>query len=240
MAEVIQKEIWTDRTKNWTKDDILKLYKNPNIFQQDLSKYLNENFIQKNTKIIEVGCEAAGTSALLNQEADIHLLDYNEHIIEIVKQAWNEKNLNAHFICADMYNMPFENEYFDIIFNGGVIEHYNKSERYKIFKEYSKKLKPGGYMIIAYPNHHSLPYKIAYTIRTLTNRWPFPKELKIYDLKESILGLDLEFVSRTVLAKQTVFDWLGFWKWLKWSFEKLDNLFHFEGYLTVVVFKKLQ
>ncbi len=238
MAEGIQKEIWTDRTKDWTISYILKLYETPNLFQLDFSSYLNDNFIQKNTKIIEVGCEAAGTAALLNQEADIYLLDYNEHIINIVEQAWQQKKLNAHFVCADMYNMPFEDGYFDVIYNGGVIEHYDKNERNRIFKEYAKKLKTGGYMVIAYPNHHSLPYKVAYTIRTLTNRWPFPKELKIYDLKESIQGLDLEFVSRTVLAKKTVFNWLSFWKWLKWSFKKLDKIFNYEGYLTVVVLRK--
>lgn len=239
MGSSIQKEIWTERTKIWGSDDIIKSYNKPAIFQIELSEFINKNYIQKNTKIIEVGCEAAGTAVLLNQEADIYLLDYNEHIVNIVKQAWQQKNLNAHFVCADMYNMPFEDGYFDIIYNGGVIEHYDKNERNRIFKEYAKKLKKGGYMLIAYPNHHSLPYKVAYTIRTLTNRWPFPKELKIYDLKESINGLDLEFVSRTVLAKETVFNWLSFWKWLKWSFKQLDKLFNYEGYLTVVVLRKV-
>ncbi len=235
-----QQSIWENRTLHWSVKDVQDMYKKPAVFQVELAELINQLLVGEQVKIMEIGCEAACTSFLIkNKGVEKTLLDYNKQIIALLEETYKTIGLSAVFSTADMYNMPFEDNSFDLVFNAGVVEHYEYEERVKLFKEYSRVVKPGGYMVIAIPNHHSFPYRLAYIIYNLTGKWMFPKELKIYDFKkEAATVKGLNQVSRTVLSKASVMNWLNIIKPLKFIVSKLDMLFKFEGYLTVVILKK--
>ena len=137
-----------------------------------------------------------------------------------------------------MFSMPFEDKQFDILFNAGVIEHFTQEERIKAFKEYSRILKDDGVMFIAFPNHHSLPYRLAYKIRKLLKRWIYPDEFKIYDLEYEIKKNNLILEERLTLSKKSLMGWLSFIPPLKWLFQVIDIFHTFEGYLTVLKIRK--
>jgi len=96
----------------------------------------------------------------------------------------------------------------------------------------------GGVMFIAFPNHYSLPYRLAYKIRKLLKKWPYPDEYKIYDLKEEIKNANLILEERIVLSKGSLMRWLNFAPPLKWIFQIIDKFYDFEGYLTVLKIRK--
>ena len=232
-----QEEIWINHIKNSTVDDVINAYNNPAIFQKELVELINHEY-KIGSKIIEVGCEFGVTSLLLSKHFDRTLLDLNPLAIELTEQAHIKLNKKADFIVADMFYMPIENKHFDIVFNAGVIEHFNERERTKVFLEYARILKDGGVMFIAFPNHYSLPYRLAYKIRRLFKKWPYPDEFKIYDLINEIESANLFLEKRIVVSKKSLMRWLNFAKPLKWLFQFLDMFYEFEGYLTVLIIRK--
>lgn len=234
-----QINIWKLRVKYLRLKDVIKLYHNPRPFQKDLVRLINQWGKAKKT-IIEIGCETGVTSFLLHASFDKTLLDNNPEAIELAKKAFTKAGGRATFVTGDMFSMPFRDKSFDIVFNAGVLEHFNKKERIAALKEYARVLKDDGLMIIAFPNHWSIPYRLIYIIRRILGKWEYPSEHKLYDLKEEISANRLILRERVVLSKEEVFRRLEFMRILLLIGKVLDRLFNFEGYLTTLIIAKNQ
>jgi len=233
-----QEEIWEEHIKNTTVDNVLNEYNNPAIFQKELVEIIDAES-NKGNSIIEVGCELGVTSMLLRDDLNKTLLDLNPLAIDLTKKAHELLHKKAQFVVANMFEMPFKDKSFDIVFNAGVIEHFNKDNRTKALKEYARVLKDEGIMYIAYPNHYSLAYRLAYIIRNIFHKWSYPSEHKIYDLNMEIKSCEnLYLVDRVILSRQTIFNWLQFIPPLKAILQIIDKLYKFEGYLTVIKIRK--
>ena len=148
---------------------------------------------------------------------------------------------SGEIVCEDMFKTSFSDGEFDMLFNAGVVEHFDSSERVNMLLEYKRILSDDGLMVIAIPNHYSPPYRSAYIFHNLILRglfWPWPAEYKIYDLKDELAECGLELVSRKTLAKETAFK---FWR----PFGLVRNAFRFahrwcafEGYLATLIIQK--
>lgn len=217
-----QLEIWKEHTRNMSVDTVLQEYHMPAVFQTELTALIgNEN---DSGRILEVGCETGVLSMMLKDTFEKVLLDYNEDAILLAKKSFCALGKNADFVVGDMFNMPFEDESFHIIFNAGVLEHFSENERSKAILEYCRVLKKGGVMYLAVPNHYSVPYRIAYIIRNLVGKWAYPKENKIYDFSREIEFIsELRIEKRVVLSKSSVMRWLDFSVILKRFFKKWIN-----------------
>jgi ubiquinone/menaquinone biosynthesis C-methylase UbiE len=233
-----QELIWEKILKNTTVANVVEQFRFPAIFQQELVTLLQDISNGTKCKIIEAGCEAGVTSMLLPDYFDSTLLDLNSLAINLAKEAHLAISKNAQFIQADMFEMPIDDSTFDIVFNAGVVEHFSKEERAKALKEYSRILKDSGTMIIAYPNHYSPPYRLAYLIRRVLRKWPYPSEYKIFDMIDEINSASLILDKRLTISKGSVLKWLNFAPPLKFLFTILDKLFNYEGYLTVLIIRK--
>jgi 2-polyprenyl-3-methyl-5-hydroxy-6-metoxy-1,4-benzoquinol methylase len=239
---VEHKKIWESLSSNIHASDIISAFHNPSSFQLELASIIDEICVVHNyTKVIEVGCEKGITNMLLNKNLEKHFLDYDNNMIIKVKQACEHLKIKGTFLSENMFSINCPNGFYDVLFNSGVIEHFNKKERIEILREYSRVLNNSGMMILAVPNHHSFPYRCAYLLkkRLLGGfQWPWPKEFKIFDLEEELKSVGLQLVKRFTLGKETIFHFWGFFrpirKLLLWS----DMLFHFEGYLTTLLIRK--
>lgn len=232
-----QEEIWIEHIKGTTLKEVLSAYETPAIFQLELVDLINIEY-KTNAEIIEIGCELGITTMLLSDEYSKTLLDLNPLAIELTQKAHEKLGKKASFITADMFHMPIDDRKYDVVFNAGVIEHFNEKERTLALKEYSRILKDDGVMFIAFPNHYSLPYRLAYLIRKLFKKWSFPDEYKIYNLKNEIEGADLFLEDRVILSKKSVMRWLNFIPPLKYFLQFIDKFYNFEGYLTVLKIRK--
>lgn len=240
-----QKQAWLDYSKGITVDHIKKSFSNPTNFQTEFNTVLQKTISDNNFQnAIEIGCEAGISLMLLNKNLkQSTFLDYDHTILEKVEQAGKEIGLQGtNCICEDMFTMnSIEDETYDLSYNSGVIEHYTKEIRTNAIKSYSRITKRGGYVIVAYPNHHTLPYRLSYLIGRMLGKkvWPWPKEYKFYSLKDEMEAAGLVYVNRTTMDRKSIFNqWITKYKITRSFFLFLDKFMHFEGYLTICTARK--
>ncbi len=70
--------------------------------------------------------------------------------------------------------------------------------------------------------------------------WPWPKEYKFYSLQEEMEAAGLQYIKRETMDRETLFkQWVTKYKTTRKLFLFLDKFFHYEGYLTVCISKKV-
>lgn len=107
--------------------------------------------LPEDAKIIEIGCGNSSWLKLLkekNPKIEIYGLDISQEAVEISKK----RGVKA--VSGDARNMPFENNFFDLVFSFGTIEHFPETE--KAIYEHIRILKPNGFTWIETPNKISL------------------------------------------------------------------------------------
>lgn len=53
---------------------------------------------------------------------------------------------------GDSFSLPFRDNTFDLVFNSGVIEHYDGETRHRLLKEMARTTRPRGYVCVRLPN----------------------------------------------------------------------------------------
>ena len=180
-------------------------------YPKKLVSYLIERFdLEKSQKILELGC---GRGEFLNEFVKNGLEGYGTDISEYSNQFFPNLNLKK----VDMANekLPYEDNFFDIIYSKSVVEHFYYPE--KVFQEAYRVLKPGGIIITLTPEWKYI-YKSFY--EDFTHRVPFTK----VSLRDIHIMSNFKFIS------------VESFKQLPLLFEKNLNyyLFSFLSYLTRV------
>lgn len=237
-----QESCWDNHLKHISVNDVIQACSNPAIFQTELKHEL-DRFSTSHPRLIEVGCETGVTSLILSDNFEKTFLDLNPKAIYLVEAVAAQLGKRGRFIIGDMFNMSLEDKSFDLLFNAGVVEHFSESEQILFLKEYSRILKDNGLMVLAYPNHYSIPYRFAYLFHRyvlMGHFWPYPPEYKIFDMKNALEQAGLKLHKRKVISKSSIFNWWNFCKPVKKIFMFLDKLLNFEGYLTILFITKLE
>lgn len=79
---------------------------------------------RKKIKILEVGCGACNNIWFYAEEGfDTYGIDISESAIKFGKNRLKEKNLNANLIVGSFTDLPYEDNYFDIIIDRLSISH---------------------------------------------------------------------------------------------------------------------
>lgn len=118
-----------------------------------------------NKNILEVGCGAGRfTELLVEGNANVHALDLSNAVEVNLHNIGNRTNYKV--AQASVYEMPYPDNSFDIVFCLGVIQHTPSSER--TIEALYKKLKPGGLLVI---DHYK--WRIGYysTLTPLYREW---------------------------------------------------------------------
>ncbi len=122
------------------------------IFERDkvINKYVDK-IGRERKKVIEIGCGFGSNITLLSErrsDCDCYALDYSEEAVKRVK----ERIPNT--VLADCRDTKFDDNYFDIVYSAGLMEHF-KDEK-PLIDEWKRILKPDGYMITFIPARFSL------------------------------------------------------------------------------------
>jgi ubiquinone/menaquinone biosynthesis C-methylase UbiE len=106
-------------------------------------------------RVLEVGV-GAGTDHLqwARAETELYGVDLTEAAITVTKDRLSTYGLSSNLQSIDAESLPFNNEYFDVVYSWGVIHHSGNPE--KIISEIHRVLKPGGQFICMLYNRISL------------------------------------------------------------------------------------
>lgn len=115
----------------------------------------------KNKKYLEIGCGPFFVGQeLAKRGAFVVGIDYSMNALRLAKFYLNEGKINNYLlICGDITKMPFKDNSFDLIYGGGVIEHFK--DTVGVVKENKRVLKKGGAAFNTVPklNLGSLTYR---------------------------------------------------------------------------------
>jgi len=91
---------------------------------------------RKNKEILEVGSGSGALSIFLSHLGyKIVSVDNDEGVLNIAKQNSAYLNGKVTFQKADAYNLPFNNDSFDLCFSQGFFEHFQGEHIRKLLKE---------------------------------------------------------------------------------------------------------
>lgn len=126
---------------NWTKvpyDDVVRLFKNSAV------KEYNKTHTEKQ-KLLELGF-GSGINLLHGaiQGYDVYGIDISEDAINYAKNLFQKNNMHASFYNASTDNMPFEDNFFDVIMESGLLVCLDKNQYLNTISEIQRILKKDG------------------------------------------------------------------------------------------------
>jgi SAM-dependent methyltransferase len=133
-------------------------------YPDELARYLwNRYSIQPGTKVLDIGC---GRGEFLRGFMRCGAKGYGVDRSRAAETLCPEAELRI----ADLENdlLPFEDDFFDVVFSKSVIEHFYYPE--KLVKEIYRVLKPGGLVITMCPDWE---YNMRIYFEDYTHRTPF-------------------------------------------------------------------
>lgn len=126
---------------------------------------------EKINRVLDLGCGAGQYLVQLHSMGfECFGADISEEMLNVTREKFVSHQLDdVTLINSDCYKLPLEENYFDLIVCIGVLE-YLDSEK-KALLEMKRMIKPGGFVIVTFPNFYKLrnlldPY--YYTIRFWT------------------------------------------------------------------------
>lgn len=134
---------------------------------------------------LEIG-SGSGTYSLILKKLgiveEVYLLDWSENSIKIAKKLFKSYGEDGNFYVGDARKLPFKDKYFDLVFSGGLLEHFGKGNALKILKEEKR---VSNYVLTQIPIS-TIPYWTIREIITIKNfRWPFGYEAPL-SIKENM------------------------------------------------------
>jgi len=161
-----QKTIWN---RHWERQNQI----NPegilnSRFTQEAYRCLKSFIKEKEDKLIlEAGCGTGRLCCLLARDfpnlrvIGIDISPNSLKIANLLKEYLHVSNVS--FEIGDLFQIPYPDNYFDVVFNDGVIEHFpiDENPNYKdALKEMVRVTKPRGKIIVDVPNWYCFPHTI--------------------------------------------------------------------------------
>lgn len=109
----------------------------------------------KKKKVLEIGCgQGVDLSRFAENGAYVTGIDITEEGIKLAKKRFDFLGLEGSFIVGDIENLPFSDNYFDMVYSHGVLHHTLHTQ--KVVDEIYRVLKRGGKCVVMIYHKYSL------------------------------------------------------------------------------------
>lgn len=158
--EIMKKDIetWRSKKSNFADSFVGLTSKEINMLG-DRHKRVVEVFSKYNfERILDIGCGDGNFSILLKKicgAKEVYGIEISEKGVQMAKK----NGVKAFKLDVDREDFPFEDNYFDAIYAGGIIEHLFDPDHF--LDEVYRVLKPNGIFILDTPNLASLYNRVA-------------------------------------------------------------------------------
>lgn len=129
----------------------------------------------KGKRIIEVGCGSGYTTvALAERGAECALLDISAEALRVARQAFIAANLGEPACYhEDALKNTVPSDIFDIVWNSGVIEHFDDRGKEKLIGEMVRIARPGGKIIVLVPNAWCWQFQLIQAWQKFKGTWAY-------------------------------------------------------------------
>lgn len=196
---------------------------------------------QTKDKVLEIGCGSGESSVILaKNDRIVSAIDYSADSISLVNKLAEKMECNVETYCIDaIKELPFEDREFDVVFQAGLLEHFNQEQRIQLLNRWKRVCKK---MVSLIPNEHSVAYRTGKAIAEKNRTWKWGLELPQYSLVQEFQEAGLSEVEEYTIGEKEALDFLpenhylrvALEKWLKEGYGVNDCG---QGYLLVTIGK---
>lgn len=133
---------------------------------EELVRFISRNFNKlrlhekRKIKILETGCGSGGNLWMLAEQGfDSFGIDLSKSSIRLAKMNLRKKKLQANLVQGDMVNLPYKNNFFNVIVDVFSSCHLTTNEGINFLDICNKKLKKNGLFFSYFPSKKSMMFK---------------------------------------------------------------------------------
>jgi ubiquinone/menaquinone biosynthesis C-methylase UbiE len=138
-------------------------------------------------RVLDAG---AGTGLLslelAKRGAHITLLDVAPEALAIARTHFEDRGQRAAFVEGSIFELPFPDASFDLVWNTGVVEHFHADERRRAIAEMLRVVKPEGVVVTINPSASGKIYRFAKKRAERRGTWDVGFETPIETLSGDI------------------------------------------------------
>jgi ubiquinone/menaquinone biosynthesis C-methylase UbiE len=163
-----------------------------NEYRRVVSQLLDINAIKL---VVEAGSGGGATSVpFMEAKAESVLIDISREALVVARNLFLVFGLRdkAHLVVGDALHMPIKDGCVDLVFNQGVLEHFNPDESVKILNEMKR---IGRNIMVLVPYRMNAGHQLAkFLCKVLKRPWPFGETIE-RDYTEEVLVKELHKAS---------------------------------------------
>jgi ubiquinone/menaquinone biosynthesis C-methylase UbiE len=106
----------------------------------------NETVIGRRNRILDIGCGDGSFIIKFRKHCETFGVDISQNAVRRAREA----GINAYEVDVSSQKLPFQDEYFDIIYMGDVVEHLIDPDH--AIKEVIRTLRLNGFLVVSTPN----------------------------------------------------------------------------------------
>ncbi|ADL08328.1 glycosyltransferase [Thermosediminibacter oceani] len=198
------KSVWDKIWSHYKSEGPVKIANEPGgmVLRSEFIDLLNNFFVLKSAKILEVGCGGGQFSLeFCLRNAFYEGIDLSKDAIDLARKLSSFYSLkNCNFKLGDGFDLSYPNGQFDIVFNMDVIEHFTDDDIIKMLKEMAR---AGKYVVIGVPYSGSKIYSVAKKFSQKTGTWEYGYERDFHTLGHLFEKAGLKLLYEDVIGYQS-------------------------------------
>ncbi len=155
--------------------DAIAFFYRKHIIRPALNYFIKKQF-ERGASVLHAGCGAGQVDTDVVRWVNVTALDISPKALQRYRALHGGLVTLSH---GSIFELPFEDESFDGIYNLGVMEHFTDQEIHKILNEFHRVLKEGGKMVLFWPPEFGLSVKILKGAHFVLHRW-LKKNIKLH------------------------------------------------------------
>lgn len=165
------KEVWDKVSEDYT----IEINEDEAAYADEIYNLLLKEQIFPPAKLLELGCGSGHLSACLAQKGyKVSLLDFSKGALNKSKSTFEKYGLNGEFIEGDLFDLSGVAAEYDLVWNSGVMEHFDDEKLQKIFEQISTVMKDKFLFLV--PNPDSIAYLLMRYNLEGKGEWEYGQE----------------------------------------------------------------